>query len=286
MANGYFEQNRGVVAGSAFFNSFMKSYNQSLAMQADIERYRTQQLRYQESSAYAQGRLDISARGLERSMRDDVADAELEYAKALDYDRELRLEPDSPLYEKPDEESEYTKAARRNLLNLKQSSETRITGFRRSEDPGKEPVVEEKPGLTRIGLKDSAGDIGDTFMAPDEYAISAVKPKKKMSFKRFIGSIRKRNTMIGDIDRWDKPAPKITGIGRTTARDLFDMADDVDLGNFAEIRKAIPNIQDILLEDPEDTKRLFMYLKKGQLPDGRPFGTKEAIALLRQLQED
>lgn len=310
MANGYFEQNRGVVTGSAFFNSFMKSYNQSMAMQADIERYRAQQLRYQESRDYASQRMGLSVLSSQRYARDEERKARLALAKAKDADLE-----NIHLFGEGQKESETTRQARENLEILLQSGRPSITGIGRGDEvetPStkitgigrSERQILPQPGAGRpeepISLKDSADSIGETFMASDEYATSATKPKqgffarigsaimpkKKMPYKKFMGYIKKRNALIEDIDSWDKPAPKIKGIGKTTARDLFNMADEVDLDNFAEIRKAIPNIQDILLEDPEDTKRLFIYLKKGQLPDGRPFGIKEAIALLRQLQED
>lgn len=272
----YYNQNQGIVTGSAFFNSFMKSYGNSLAMQADIERFRSQQLRSQESRDYARQRMDLSVLSSQRYARDELRKAKLEFAKATDADK------DSFLGE--GEESERTRQARENLEVLQQTSEPGITGIGRSAGPSK-----------NVSLTESAGRIADTFMSPDEYAERpaakemppiVAKPKKKMSFRRLLGSVRKKSALIKDIDTWDKPATKIKGIGKIGARELYDMADDVDLGNFAEIRKAVPGIQDILLEDPEGAKRLFGYLKAGKMPDGRPFGTQEAIALLRQLQGD
>lgn len=301
MANEYYGRDRGVVAGSAFMNSFMKSYNQSIAMQADIERYKTQQLRYQESRGYAQARLGLSARGVERAERDDLADAETEYAKALDDDEFLRSDPENPMPK--NWESRYTKAARKRLSRLQQLSETTITGIGRSG--GIKPTP---PSITGIGLKEAAGPIGESFMAPDEYgrppADTGITSIQAGRFRRMRNTVsdplrlkpKGKTTIVGTstqpVDqsslmlRTSTSRPKITGIGKTTAGDLYDMADDVDLDNFAEIQEAIPNIREVLLEDPEGTKKLFSYLKAGRRPDGSVFGTQEAIALLRQLQED
>ena len=44
--------NRGIVIGSAFGNSIMESYNKALFMQADIQRFKSQERRYKEATAF------------------------------------------------------------------------------------------------------------------------------------------------------------------------------------------------------------------------------------------
>ena len=51
----------GVQAGSAFLNSFMQSYNRSLAMQADITKFKHQQKRSNEAFALQEKQVDMQA---------------------------------------------------------------------------------------------------------------------------------------------------------------------------------------------------------------------------------
>ncbi len=79
MADGYYGQNPSVLAGSAFLNSFMRTYNKSMLMQADIMQYRDKTARADKQMQMQQSRLDISR----TSQALNIYDKQVEY-KELD----------------------------------------------------------------------------------------------------------------------------------------------------------------------------------------------------------
>jgi hypothetical protein len=89
MVNNYYNPNYGIQTGSAFMNSMMRSYNESVAMQANIIQYRDTKRMRDKSFALQEETHDMSKKRFDYGQIVATNAAEAELAKAVKWDTDF-----------------------------------------------------------------------------------------------------------------------------------------------------------------------------------------------------